>query len=312
MNLSHRQLALLLILFALACPVLSSTSRAACQNGCFDGDNTALGANALIGGGSFNTAIGARALFENKTGNFNTATGAHALSNNAIGSNNTAIGKGALFNNFLGNDNTAIGQDALLNNIRSSGNIALGHGAGRNLNGDNNIDIGNEGVTAEFNTIRIGSERHTRTFIAGISGVAVTGAAVRVNADGQLGTAPSSQRFKEKIKPMDAASEAILALQPVMFRYKKELDPTGTAQFGLVAEEVAKINPDLVARDDDGKPYTVRYDAVNVMLLNEFLKARRQIDAQQRQIEALTAGLQKVSARLRLSKSAPQTALNNR
>jgi len=247
-----------------------------------------------------------------KTGNFNTATGAHALANNAIGSNNTAIGKGAFFNNFTGNDNTAIGEDALLNDIRSSGNIALGHGAGRNLNGDHNIDIGNEGINAESNTIRVGNERHTRTFIAGISGVAVTGAAVRVNADGQLGTAPSSQRFKEKIKPMDVTSEGILALQPVTFRYKKELDPTGTAQFGLVAEEVAKVNPDLVVRDDNGKPYTVRYDAVNAMLLNEFLKARRQIDTQQRQIEALTAGLQKVSAQLGLSKSAPQTALNNR
>ena len=317
MNPSRLLNGLFVIVPMLAWLLLSPSSRAACQNGCFDGDNTALGANALIGGGSFNTAIGARALFENKTGNFNTATGAHALANNAIGSNNTAIGKGALFNNFAGNDNTAIGKDALLNNIRSSGNIALGHGAGRNLNGDHNIDIGNEGVNAESNTIRIGSERHTRAFIAGISEVAVTGAAVQVNADGQLGTAPSSKRFKEEIKPMDTVSEAILSLQPVTFRYKKELDSSGTAQFGLVAEEVAKVNPDLVARDDDGKPYTVRYDSVNAMLLNEFLKEHQKVQrleaalvAVNERLKAQDAKIDKVTARVELNKSVPQVVNN--
>jgi hypothetical protein len=110
---------------------------------------------------------------------------------------------------------------------------------------------------------------------------------------------------------MDKASEAILALKPVSFRYKQELDPDGIPQFGLVAEEVERVNPDLVIRDDQGKPYTVRYEAVNAMLLNEFLKARRQIDAQQKQIEALTAGLQKVSAQVEMSRPPPQTVMDN-
>ena len=156
-----------------------------------------------------------------------------------------------------------------------------------------------------------------------------TGVAVIVDSGGHLGTVVSSERFKEAIKPMDKASEAILALKPVTFRYKRDLDPDGIPQFGLVAEEVEKVNPDLVARDDEGKPYTVRYEAVNAMLLNEFLKEHRKVESlekamaeqqkdfqdtvahQQRQIEALTAGLQKVSAQLAVSKSAPQTVLND-
>ena len=173
--------------------------------------------------------------------------------------------------------------------------------------------------------MRIGTGgMQTATFIAGIHGVAVTGAAVLVSSSGQLGVAPSSERFKDRIKPMDKASEAILALKPVTFRYKKDLDPAGTSQFGLVAEEVEKVNPDLVVRDTDGKPYTVRYEAVNAMLLNEFLKEHKAfveeqrkveeqgatIAKQQKQIEELTAGLQKVSARVELSKSAPQTVVN--
>ena len=144
------------------------------------------------------------------------------------------------------------------------------------------------------------------------------GVGVIIDSSGHLGTVVSSERFKDEIKPMDKASEAILALKPVTFHYKKELDPEGIPQFGLVAEEVEKVNPDLVARDDQGKVYTVRYEAVNAMLLNEFLKEHRTVQElkttvveQQKQIEALTAGLQKVSARLELSKSAPQTVLNN-
>jgi hypothetical protein len=158
----------------------------------------------------------------------------------------------------------------------------------------------------------------TATFIAGIYGTAVTGTAVVVSSSGQLGVAPSSERFKEAIKPMDKASEAILALKPVTFRYKHELDPEGIPQFGLVAEEVEKVNPDLVARDEQGKVYTVRYEAVNAMLLNEFLKAHRRaeqqeatIAKQQKQIEALTAGLQRVSAQVEMSRPAPQIALND-
>src|SRR5206468_10193867 len=125
----------------------------------------------------------------------------------------------------------------------------------------------------EANTIRIGKQGTQRTtFIAGISGATVTGTAVVVDSNGQLGVAPSSQRFKDAIKPMDKASEEILALKPVTFRYKHELDPEGIPQFGLVAEDVERVNPDLVVRDADGKVYTVRYEAVNAMLLNEFLK----------------------------------------
>src|SRR5262249_11814938 len=193
-------------------------------------------------------------------------------------------------------------------------NIALGDRAGVDFTtGSNNIDIGNRGVAGESNTIRIGTGGNsTATFIAGISGATVpTGVGVIINSNGRLGTITSSARFIEEMKPMDRASEAILALKPVTFRYKRDLDPDGIAQFGLVAEEVEKVNPELVARDDRGKPYTVRYEAVNAMLLNEFLKARRQIDAQQKQIDALTATVQRVSAQLELSIPATQTVLNN-
>jgi trimeric autotransporter adhesin len=195
----------------------------------------------------------------------------------------------------------------------------LGAEAGGNLTtGSNNIDIGNRGVAGESSTIRVG-QRQTNTYIAGISGATVpTGVAVIVGADSHLGTTTSSARYKESIQPMDNASEAILALKPVTFRYKHELDPKGTPQFGLVAEQVEKVNPDLVARDEQGKPYTVRYDAVNAMLLNEFLKEHRKneeqevtIARQQKQIDALNAGLQKVSAQLELTKSTPKTVLND-
>jgi hypothetical protein len=166
-------------------------------------------------------------------------------------------------------------------------------------------------VAGESNTIRIGDENITGTYISGISGqTAASGAAVFVAPNGKLGTMTSSKRFKEEIKPMDKASEAILALKPVMFRYKKEIDPAGTQQFGLVAEDVERINTDLVVRDENGKVNSVRYEQVNAMLLNEFLKARRQIDVQQKQIDALTAGLQRVSAQVELNRVAPQTVKN--
>jgi hypothetical protein len=164
----------------------------------------------------------------------------------------------------------------------------LGNLAGQNLTtGSNNIEIGNGGVAAESNTIRIGtSATQTATFIAGIRGVAVAGGqAVAVNANGQLGIRASAARFKEAIKPMGKASEAILLLQPVTFRYKKELDPRGAAQFGLVAEQVAKISPDLVVCDDQGRGFTVRYDEVNAMLLNEFLKQHKAFLEEQRKVE---------------------------
>jgi len=191
----------------------------------------------------------------------------------------------------------------------------LGNNAGGNLTtGSNNIDIFDRGVAGEANTIRIGKQGTQRTtFIAGISGGTVTGTAVVVDSNGQLGVAPSSQRFKDAINPMAKASEAILALKPVTFRYKKDLDPAGIPQFGLVAEDVEKVNPDLVARDKQGKPYTVRYEAVNAMLLNEFLKEhkafleeQRTVEQLKKQVAALTAGLQKTSAQLEASKPAPQ------
>ena len=139
----------------------------------------------------------------------------------------------------------------------------------------------------------------------------MTGTAVVVNGSDQLGVAPSSERFKYKIKSMDKASESILALKPVTFYYKKEIEPKDVPQFGLVAEEVEKVNRDLVVRDKEGKPYTVRYDAVNAMLLNEFLKEHRKVEQLEKRIEALTAGLQKVSAQLEASKPITQVALKD-
>jgi hypothetical protein len=322
----------------------TATGVAALYSNSSGSGNTASGDSALTGNttGSENTATGADALQDNTTGNFNTACGSDSLVFNTIGTENTATGVEALLSNTTGSFNTVSGFQALLKNTIGSGNIALGNGAGRRLTiGDNNIDIGNAGVHAEANTIRIGTVgTQTNTFIAGISGVTVAGGVtVVIDANGHLGTSTSSARFKEAIRPMDKASEAILALKPVTFRYKHDLDPEGIPQFGLVAEEVEKVNPDLVARDEQGKPYTVRYEAVNAMLLNEFLKEHRKVqeeeatiaqlkanvakqDAraerqegvvaqQQKQIEALTAGLQKVSAQLEIMKPTPQTVSNN-
>src|SRR5438552_5559596 len=246
--------------------------------------NTAVGGGALIfNDGDSNTAVGAAALLLNTVGSQNVAVGTDALVYNDNGADNAAIGWFALFENTTGGVNTAIGAEALSNNTTGFNNIALGFAAGDLLTtGDDNIDIGNEGVRDEAGTVRIGTDgTQTRTFIAGISGVVVSGAGVVVNASGQLGVAASSARFKDEIKPMDKASEAILALQPVTFRYRHELDPDRIPQVGLVAEDVEKVNPDLVARDEQGKPYTVRYEAVNAMLLNEFLKEHRKVEALQ-------------------------------
>src|SRR6478672_11398586 len=251
-------------------------------------ENTADGFLALFANttGNFNTANGAAALQNNTAGSNNTAAGTQALSRNITGINNTADGVNALFGNTTGNNNTATGEAALFRNTTGSSNIAVGVNAGSNLTtGNNNIHIGNVGVAAEANTIRVGVQgTQRRTFIAGISGVAVAGSAVVANANGQLGIAASSERFKDEIKPMDKASEAILALQPMTFYYKKEIDPTRTSQFGLVAEDVEKVNPVLVMRDEQGKPYGVRYDKVNAMLLNEFLKEHRGVEKQSREI----------------------------
>ena len=353
-----------LIALTLACFALAPQARAVCQQGCdVANDNTFLGDDALINNttGLDNTAIGFQALYSNTSGGGNNAFGSGALSSNISGIRNLAVGSGALgsltsgelntavgnvtlFNCVGGNFNTALGRDAL---GRTDGdqNTGLGFFAGSNLSGDgtNNIYIGNVGpvpIGTESNTIRLGTQTasigtyfseshpmpaHTATFIAGISGTAVAGAAVKVNANGQLGVAPSSERFKAEIKPMDNASEAILALKPVTFRYKHEIDPNGIPQFGLVAEQVAKVNPALVDRDAKGEIYTVRYEAVNAMLLNEFLKEHQKVEKleataidQQKAIKALTASLreqasqiQKVSAQLEVNKPAPQMVINN-
>jgi Chaperone of endosialidase len=307
-------------------------------------NNTATGYAALYYNttGGFNTASGVNALASNTTAISNTANGAAALQFNTVGGLNTAIGAQALFSNTTGNNNTAIGGGALFFNTTGGNNIALGSNAGSNLaTGHDNIDIGNVGIAGDSSTIRIGDTVNAKitTFIAGISTAPVTGTPVVVAGNGQLGVAPSSARFKDEIKPMDQASEAVLALKPVTFHYKS--DKSGTPQFGLIAEEVAQVNPDLVVRDENGEIYTVRYDAVNAMLLNEFVKEHGKVQkleaavAQQRkdfqstiaqqqkslqsrlaeqekQIEALASSLQKVKAQIEIGKPAPRVTVNNR
>src|SRR6516162_5037154 len=295
-------------------------------------ENAASGAFALINNqtGDFNTATGTGALQANVGGDANTATGTAALSDNTSGINNTANGVNALFFNTTGHDNTAVGLNALLKNKTGSSNIAVGSQAGSNLTtGSNNIHIGNLGVAGESGKIRIGKQgTQNATFIAGIYNMNEGGTIkpVFINSNGRLGTQPpaSARKFKEEIKAMEKSSEGILKLKPVTFRYKN--DAEHTPQFGLIAEEVANVNPDLVVRDEHGEIYTVRYDAVNAMLLNEFLKEHRKNEEQQATIAQLKSGMdaltatvkeqasqiQKVNTELQLSKPAPQTVLNNR
>jgi len=310
--------------------------------------NTATGVNALISNttGSFNTANGVNTLFRNTTGFQNAATGVQALFSNTTGFHNTAAGFQALLSNTTGNHNTADGDNALVHdttgslntaigahsldqNITGSSNVALGFQAGFNITGSGNVCVGENilGVAGESNVTRIGNIGST----AQANGVFVT-----VGAGGKLGFQVSSRRYKDDIKPMDRASEALFALKPVSFRYKQEIDPARSPDFGLIAEDVATVNPDLVARDEEGKIVTVRYQAVNAMLLNEFLKEHKKVEEQQasiadlkstvaqqkndfqakvahqqEQIEALTAGLQKVSAQLEVSKTAPRVVNND-
>jgi len=317
--------------------------------------NTAIGSHALLS----NTTGGTLGTTQNLDVGPNLAVGSQALGNNTIASANTAVGYqalGSITTGFQDTDlgvstavgfqtlanasgpgaaNDGFGYQALFNLTDGTGNVAIGFLAGWDLTvGDYNIYIGSVGVDGESATIRIGrtlvSPITTRTFISGIREV-TTGnndaINVMIDSDGQLGTMSSSRRFKNEIKPMDKTSEAIHALEPVTFHYKS--DNTGTPQFGLIAEEVAEVNPDLVVRDKDGEIYSVRYDAVNAMLLNEFLKEHHKVEAlqagfaqqqkdfqaivahQQKQIEALTTGLEKVSAQIELSKPEPQTVLNN-
>jgi Chaperone of endosialidase len=311
----------------------TATGRGALDSNTTASFNTANGSEALFANtsGVSNTANGVRALFSNTTGDSNTATGRGALRSNTTGDDNAADGYQALLANTTGKGNTAVGNGALGQNTTGSFNTAVGNSAGANLTtGSDNIDIGHRGVAGESNTMRIGTIRQTATYITGISGAIVaSGATVIVGADGHLGTVVSAERFKDDIQAMDKASEAIFALKPVTFHYKKQIDADHTPQFGLVAEDVAKVTSDLVVRDHKGEIYSVRYEAVNAMLLNEFLKEHRKVQQleatvaeqrksfeskladEQRQIEALAAGLQKVNAQLEISKPAPQVAQNN-
>jgi hypothetical protein len=274
-------------------------------------DNTAMGVVALVSNtiGVDNTANGYQALYHNTIGNANTATGKNALVDNTEGLNNTAIGYDALQSNTTGNNNTAIGYATLANITTGGGNIAIGAGAGSGFstaNGTICIGTGGSGNVSDS------------CFIGNIFGATSSGGVgVFINGAGQLGTATSSRRFKDEIKPMAEASDTLFALKPVTFRYKKEIDPKRIAQFGLVAEDVEAVNSDLVVRDKDGKPYSVRYEQVNAMLLNEFLKEHRKVQElaanaaqQEKRIEALTAGLEKVNAQLEASKPVPQVVNN--
>jgi len=296
--------------------------------------NTAVGAAALdLNTGDENTAVGTGALLLNSSGTINTANGAFALLFNTTGFANTAIGYQAIFNNPTGIYNTAIGDRALLNDIGEGGNTAVGERAlSSATTGVGNIAVGmlaGGNVTTASNVICLwssGVNVSNSCFINQVRGVTTTqnnALPVLIDANGQMGTQSSSVRFKKEIKTMEKASESILSLRPVTFHYKS--DKTNRPEFGLIAEEVAKTNPDLVVRDAAGEIYTVRYDAVNAMLLNEFLKEHRKneqqeskieqqetkIARQEKQIEELTAGLQKVSAQLEVNKPGPQTVKNS-
>ena len=314
-------------LVALVCFGLLPTTQAVspAPDGGYPGGNTAEGQAALLSltAGGFNTAVGFFSLRSDTTGQLNTAIGAGTLLANTA-DENTATGAGALLSNTTGSQNAANGAFALFSNT-GSGNTALGVSAlNNNTIGFNNTAVGDNagtGVTTANHVICIGADGNNvdnACYIGQIfSATSSGGIAVFINSNGRLGTATSSRRFKEEIKPMDKTSEALFTLEPVSFHYKKEIDPARISQFGLVAEEVEKVNPDLVVRDKEGKPYSVRYDQVNAMLLNEFLKEHRRMEEQDKRIEELTAQLkqqaaqiQKVSAQLELNKLAPQTVKN--
>jgi hypothetical protein len=276
-------------------------------------DNSALGFEALVSNttGFENAATGWRALFANTTGFHNTADGFSALLRNTTGNHNTANGDDALVNNTTGNFNTTDGAHSLENNTSGSDNTALGFGAGDNVTTANNVICIGANVA--------GANVSNSCYIGSVFGqLSSGGTAVFVNSAGKVGTSTSSRRFKDDIKPMDKASHALFALKPVTFRYKKEIDPAAAQQFGLVAEDVERVNPDLVVRDKDGKPYTVRYDQVNAMLLNEFLKEHQNVQRLEAALAAVNerlkeqdAKIDKVNAKVELSKAAPQTVLNN-
>lgn len=294
----------------------TATGAGALRNNTTGSINVANGINALQSNltGLANTAIGVHALFSNLFGNDNTAVGTSALSRNTRGSSNTAIGVEALVDNTTGDsnigigslalrfnttgdNNTAIGSSALASNTTGFGNTAVGSAGNGITEGNNNTAIGvGAGAfqTTGSSNVYIGAGafgiagENNACYIASIFGqTSPSGVPVVINSNNKLGTLTSSKRFKENIKSMDKASEALFSLKPVAFRYRMEIDMQGIPQFGLVAEDVEKVNPDLVVRDKEGNPYTVRYDAVNAMLLNEFLKEHRKVEKQETTISHL-------------------------
>jgi trimeric autotransporter adhesin len=313
-------------------------------------ENTAGSANIAVGQGALanntasnNVAVGFQALISATSSPENVAVGFHALAATS-GSNgfNVAVGFQALDSVTTGGQNTGVGDNALNGITTGTLNTALGDlaGVGHSTSDSNNIDIGafTFGVAGQSNTVRIGGNLgntvgSSQCFIGGIAGTfqLANNANIRpvtVNRTTGLlgfgGTNPvdlgfeSSRRFKDEIKPLDKASEVIYALKPVTFRYKADHDATRTLRSGLIAEEVEKVNRDLVMRDEEGKPAGVFYNSINMMLLNEFLKEHQTVKdlkstvaKQEKQIEALTAGLQKVSAQVHMSKPASQTVANN-
>jgi len=275
-------------------------------------ENTAIGFNSLLNLtiGSSNTGVGLCTLVHDISGIRNVATGAFALFN-TNGNYNVGTGYQAVYSNKTGSYTTGVGYQALFNNVSGTSNTAVGFRAGYNITNSGNVCIGSGvlGVAGEINTTRI------RNVYGSVAGARI----VYVNADNKIGTLASSLRYKEDIKPMDKASEAIFALNPVTFRYKKDIDPAPALSFGLIAEEVAKVSSELITSDEDGKPQTVRYEAVNAMLLNEFLKEHRTVQEQQKEIDALKAELkeqkaliQKVNDKVELVRPAPQVADNSR
>jgi hypothetical protein len=276
-------------------------------------NNTAVGFEVLFANttGFENAGTGSRALFANTTGFHNTADGFSALVRNRTGNHNTANGDDALSNNTTGNFNTTDGAHSLENNSTGSANTALGFGAGNNVTTAGNVICIGSGV--------VGANVNNSCFIGSVFGQTSSGgAAVFINSSGKLGTITSSRRFKEEIRPMAQSSEVLFALKPVIFRYKKEIEPQKIPQFGLVAEDVEAVDPDLVVRDKDGKVNTVRYEAINAMLLNEFLKEHRTVQELKQIISALaatvkeqSAQIQKVSARIDAGEPAPQITLNS-
>jgi hypothetical protein len=304
------------------------------RNNVVGGFNTGVGLNALftnngdptLGQGSNNCAVGAYALFTNTTGNHNTANGTFALFANNTGTDNTAIGGAALQQNAMGAGNTAIGEAALNENTSGSFNTAVGTAALLVANGDSNTVVGSGAggnVSGANHVICIGqgvagANVSDSCYIGSIWNQPGGSQPVYINSDGKLGLQVSSRRFKDEIKPIGDASGIIYALSPVSFRYKSEIEPTRPRGFGLIAEDVEKVSPDLVTRGADGKVNSVRYDQVNAMLLNEFLKAHRRMEEQQKQIDDLTTQLkqqarqlQNVSAQVGFNTHSLRVTVNN-